>query len=99
MNSKKILAMSLLLPICAIAILGGFGLKGALADTLGVSFESYATGSVSGQDGWSNAVNPAYDQEVTASTTGIGSFGTKALRVSDAVTSGSFGDWIFVKPL
>lgn len=64
-----------------------------------INFESYTLGSISGQDGWSNAVNPAYDQEVVTNSYGYASFGTKTFRISDAVTSGSFGDWVFVKPL
>ncbi len=70
-----------------------------LADSASVDFEGYTLGSISGQDGWSNAVNPAYDQAVVTNSYGYPSFGTKSLRVSDAVTSGSFGDWIFAKPL
>ena len=39
-----------------------------------------------------------YDVEVDGSF-GHAAFGTKSLRISDAVTSGSFGDWVFTKPL
>ena len=45
----------------------------ALADSIGpITFESptYVTGSISGQDGWSNAVNPTYDQAVVTNTYG-----------------------------
>lgn len=61
--------------------------------------ELYSIGSISGQDGWSNAVNSAYDQGVVSNTFGYSSFDSQSLRISDAVTSGSFGDWIFAKPL
>ena len=73
----------------------------ALADTVSVNFENppYTIGSISGQDGWSNAVNLNYDQGVVANTYGYSSFGDQAFRMSDAVTSGSFGDWVFAKPL
>ena len=71
----------------------------ALADSQAINFESYALGSVSGQNGWSNSVNPTYDQAVVSNVYGYPSFGTKTFRISDAVTSGSFGDWVFVKPL
>lgn len=73
----------------------------AFADSVSVNFENppYLIGSISGQDGWSNAVNPAYDQGVVANTFGYSSFGSQSFRISDAVTSGSFGDWVFAKPL
>ncbi len=78
---------------------------GAYTDTSdnsgAIRFENapYTTGSISGQDGWSNAVNPAYDQSVVTNTYGYPSFDNQSLRMSDAVTSGSFGDWVFAKPL
>lgn len=74
----------------------------AFADTVNVNFESplYSLGSIGGQDGWSNAVNPAYDQGVTTTPATFSStFGSQSFRISDAVTSGSFGDWVFAKPL
>ena len=55
-------------------------------------FESFATGvSVNGQDGW-RATNPNWDEEVVQLT------GNKAWRVSNEVTSGSFGDQPYAKP-
>jgi hypothetical protein len=69
------------------------------ADTIGVDFESYSTGSVDGQDGWTSW--GAYDVEVSDNSTIPGapaSFGDQSLRMSDAVTSGSFGDQTFSKP-
>ncbi|MFZ1075668.1 MAG: SdrD B-like domain-containing protein [Minisyncoccia bacterium] len=72
------------------------------ADTVGpINFESptYTVGSISGQDGWSSAVNPTYDQAVVATSTLPASFGAQSFRMSDAVTSGTFGDWVFAKPL
>ena len=74
----------------------------ALADTVGpINFENppYVAGSISGQQGWSNAVNPAYDQAVVVNAGAPASFGAQSFRISDAVTSGSFGDWVFSKPL
>ncbi|PJE65569.1 hypothetical protein COU91_00970 [Candidatus Saccharibacteria bacterium CG10_big_fil_rev_8_21_14_0_10_47_8] len=71
----------------------------AHADSNNIDFENppYIVGSISGQDGWSNAVNPTYDQGVVS--TSVPGFGSQAFRISDAVTSGSFGDWVFAKPL
>jgi len=57
------------------------------------SFDNFSTGSVNGQDGWS-ATGP-YDQAIVDNTYGYSSFGCKSLRISDAVTTGSFGDQIF----
>ena len=96
MNVKKIIVGS-------IAIMGMLlaAMTPAFADSVSVNFENppYVIGSISGQDGWSNAVNPAYDQGVVANTFGYSSFGSQSFRISDAVTSDSFGDWVFAKPL
>lgn len=96
MNVKKFL----------IGIGAGIGLSIALinpafADSYTTNFENppFTVGSISGQDSWSNAVNPTYDQGIVANTYGYTSFGSQAFRMSDAVTSGSFGDWVFAKPL
>ncbi len=59
------------------------------------TFDTFALGSVNGQDGWS-ATGP-YDQEIVDNIYAYPTFGCKTLRVSNAVTSGSFGDWIFSK--
>ncbi len=40
-----------------------------------------------------------YDQAVTTNLYGYPTFGTQSFRVSDAVTSGCFGDQAFAKPL
>ncbi len=60
-------------------------------------FDTFNTGSVNGQGGWK--VTGGYDQEIVDNTTGPSSFGLKALRISNAVTSGAFGDQIFSAPL
>src|SRR6478609_2085890 len=78
------------------------GVTSASADTQGpITFESgYTNGSVNGQDGWSST--GGYDQAIVDNSTipaAPASFGTKSLRISDAVTSGSFGDQTFTKPL
>jgi hypothetical protein len=69
------------------------------ADSLSVNFESptYHTGSVNGQDGWSST--GAYDQAVVTNTYGYASFGGQSFRISDAFTSGTFGDQTFSKSL
>jgi hypothetical protein len=69
----------------------------ALADASTINFETYNTGTINGQDGWSST--GPYDHLVTANTYGYATFGTKSLRMSNAVTSGSFGDQTFSKSL
>ena len=65
----------------------------ASADSVTTDFESFTTGSVNAQDGWT-ATGP-YDQGVVAPGINSG----KALRASSLLASGSFGDWIFSKPV
>ncbi|HVM58942.1 MAG TPA: choice-of-anchor C family protein [Candidatus Paceibacterota bacterium] len=57
------------------------------------TFDTFALGSVNGQGGWGST--GAYDQDVVANTYGFPTFGCKSLRISNAVTSGSFGDQTF----
>lgn len=67
----------------------------AAATAASESFESFTLGSVNGQGGW-GVTGAAYDYGV-ADTTGLyaGALGSRSLRVSNAVTSGSFGDHLF----
>lgn len=98
---KKIFKYSLL---CLVGI--GIVLIGnlrAVADTTTANFEDFTLGGINGQDGWvSGGVPPnytIYDEEVISNTYGYTSFGIKSLRVSNALTSDSFGDQIFSKSL
>jgi hypothetical protein len=72
----------------------------AAADTQGpIDFESYSIGSVDGQDGW--AKTGPFDVAIADNSTfpdAPASFGDQSLRMSDAVTSGSFGNQAFSKP-
>ncbi|HEV7646048.1 MAG TPA: cohesin domain-containing protein [Pyrinomonadaceae bacterium] len=64
-----------------------------------VDFEPYSLGSPNGQDGWvsTGSVSPGgFDHKI--STTSVPGFGAKSLRISNEVTSGSFGDQTFSKP-
>ena len=84
----------------ALGFLGALCLTGlATAESLGpINFESgYMAGDINGQNGWSKT--GTFDAAVAnvadfPAAAGYG-FGTKALRISDAVTSGSFGDQPF----
>jgi len=85
-----------------IAILFGamaFVVGAAMADSVSVTFESptYNVGNINNQDGWMKT--GSFDSAVVANTYGYSSFGGQSLRISDAVTSGSFGDQTFAKPL
>ncbi len=92
MNIKKIA-----IGIPAALILGASAILPISAESLpAIDFESYPLGSINGQDGW--IFTGPYDAEVDDSLLTPG-FGDKSLRVSNAITSGSFGDWIFSKPL
>lgn len=94
MNFKKFITST------AISILALFGFSvPAFADSVAVNFESptYTIGNINGQDGWSKT--GAYDVEVESNTYGFATFGGQTLRISDAVTSGAFGDQTFAKPL
>lgn len=72
----------------------------ANADSNSINFEptTYTAGNINGQDGWSKT--GPYDSEVVNGTGyGYSSFGTQSLRISNSVTSGSFGDQTFSKSL
>jgi len=73
--------------------------KFAAADSTSVTFESptYTLGNINGQDGWSKT--GPYDVAVIATSSLPAGFGAQSLRVSNAVTSGSFGDQTFSKSL
>lgn len=60
------------------------------------SFDSASLGSVNGQDGWT--ITGPYDQAVVENIYGYESFGCKSLRISDSITSNSFGDQLFAPP-
>jgi hypothetical protein len=71
-----------------------------MADTNTENFDGFAVGSPDGQAGWqadgSAGLGCAlYDHAIVDNTYGILSFGEKSLRMSNAVTSGCFGDQTF----
>lgn len=92
--SRTTLGVALAVPLAALLF------HSVLADSLAIDFESYVLGNVNGQGGgagWSST--GAYDQAVVANTYGYSSFGSQSFRISNAVTSGSFGDQTFTKSL
>ena len=64
-----------------------------------VDFENppYTLGNVNGQDGWS--MTGPFDVAVVENTSGHAAFGAQSLRISNATTSGAFGNQTFSKPL
>lgn len=81
-----------------------FGFGGG--SRLFITFEApkYVLGTVNGQDGWTSTGSAGsgcaiYDHAVASSTFGFKSFGKQSLRISNAVTSGCFGDQTFSKSL
>ena len=78
--------------ILAAIVFAALGLAGfASADTSGlITFDgspAYTVGNINGQNGWSNT--GSYDANVVTVT------GGQALQISNARTSGSFGDQTF----
>jgi len=63
-----------------------------------ITFETptYTIGNINGQDGWTKT--GPYDHTVSSSL-GTAGFGAQSFRVSNAITSGSFGDMSFSKSL
>src|SRR3989344_6509339 len=92
MNIKKMVVGSVVG-----ALMLGIMVIPALADSFGIDFETYTLGNINGQDGWSKT--GPYDVAVVTNTYGFPSFGTQTLRLSNAATSGSFGDQTFSKSL
>jgi hypothetical protein len=77
----------------------------AATDQSTIDFESptYTAGTINGQDGWSSlgaagSGCAVYDHAV-ASSAGTTGFGAQSLRISNAVTSGCFGDQTFSQSL
>jgi len=75
------------------------------ADSSSINFENppYTIGGINGQDGWTATGSATgscalYDEGV-ASSNGTTGFGAQSFRISNAVTSGCFGDQAFAKPL
>jgi hypothetical protein len=78
----------------------------ARADSLSINFEppAYVSGPIHGQNGWSSsgAVGlgcAMYDHKVHTNAGAPASFGIQSLRISDAATSGCFGDQTFSRSL
>jgi hypothetical protein len=102
MNRNPLRLLVAMVALLALAVMAGVA-SPARADTAGpITFESpYVLGDIGGQQGWSKT--GGYDAAVASvssfpDASGYG-FGAQALRISDAVTSGSFGDQTFAPQL
>jgi len=98
MNIKKILVSS-----AAGALMLGATIVPAFAATYSTNFETFPPGTIHAQDGWSSLGAAGlgcavYDHEVDNSS-GYATFGLQSLRISNAVTSGCFGDHTFSRSL
>ena len=100
---KRILVLTSL--IVGLAAVSSTFAAAPKADKVGpITFEpaqGYALGNINGQQGWMKS--GLYDVEVATvgsftAASGYG-FGTQALRLSDAYTSGAFGDQTFSSAL
>lgn len=101
---KKLFSKISIAALMAMPLFGVIPLA-ATADSNNVNFESsvYSTGTINGQDGWTSTGAAGsgcavYDHAVDSSL-GTTGFGSQSLRISNAVTSGCFGDQTFAKPL
>lgn len=107
MNGSSGLFKSVRLLILALAVILGTGLLAlstlsAIADSLAENFESFSVGSPNGQGGWSSTGSAgttcggaSFDHAIVENTYGYTTFGQRSLRISNAVTCGSFGDQTF----
>ena len=92
--------------VCSLGVCVGDPRDCSSTDSVFVDFENppYATGSIHLQDGWSSSGASTgscalYDHAVATNTYGYASFDGQSLRMSNAVTSGCFGDQTFSKSL
>jgi len=79
------------------AMVAAFTVIATVFATAQINFENppYTLGNINGQDGWTKT--GPYDMAVSSSL-GKSGFGSQSFRISNSVTSGSFGDMAFSKP-
>ena len=91
---KSLSIKATLLLISAVLIVFG-SVIGANAQTVDFESPTYTIGNINGQDGWSKT--GPFDMMVSSSFGKTG-FGSQSFRLSNAITSGSFGNMAFSKP-
>jgi hypothetical protein len=89
-TSRRLLAVL----VASAAIIAPALVTSASADSTSIDFENYTAGGINGQHGWQ--ITGPYDVQVAQhAPDSPPGFGTTSLRISNAVTSGSFGDHLF----
>lgn len=87
----------------ASAFLVSFQSAPIMMSSSSIDFETFADGSPNGQNGWSASgaapAGPGFDHQIVTNVSAPPSFGAKSLRMSNAVTSGSFGNQTFTSSL
>jgi len=98
---KKFILSLAVFSVAALTIVGLT--QRVLADTITTDFEGFTLGDVNGQNGWTSghgsSTCPLYDVAVVSNTLDYSSFGGQSLRISNAITCGSFNDQTFSKSL
>lgn len=100
-SKPRVIALLIALATAIGVCLAAFATQAGAQDAAGnysTDFESpaFEPGSPDGQDGWSRTGN--YDHEIediSADTDAPEGFGSQTFRISNAITSGSFGDQTF----
>lgn len=101
----KVRRILLVTAMCALAAVALVYRSVSFADSTSITFENppYSTGVIDLQDGWSSfgaagsGCAPYDHAVVTNGPSAPPSFGAQSLRISNAVTSGCFGDQTFSK--
>src|ERR1051326_4487506 len=94
---RKLLACATgVFTVAALVMLGSAA--PASADSVTQDFEGFNVGSPNGQQGWQ--FSWPYDASIVDPTGfGVAGMGTRAFRISNATTSGSFSDWVYSQQL
>ncbi len=102
LSRRRLRSLRVAIPLGLIALMTLASAGIASAESNAINFDSdYDAGNINGQHGWSNT--GAYDVAVANVSSFVNAsafgFGTKAIRISNAVASRSFGDQAFAPSL
>ena len=100
MDRPKLCSLRLRLAISTAIGLSAIAAQTSADTVSAIDFEAFSTGTVNGQFDWSSLGAAGsgcaiYDHVVVTNSSAPATFGTKSLRISNAVTSGCFGDQTF----
>jgi hypothetical protein len=104
MDRRRLCSLRLRLAISTAIGLSAIAAQTSADTVSAINFEAFSTGTVNSQDDWSSLGAAGsgcaiYDHAVVINSSAPATFGTKSLRISNAVTSGCFGDQTFSKSL